>query len=571
MGRNPTTRTALNADIVDYSRLIADDFDATTAAVAEYGSLVERLVAENGGSLTRFVGDNFMALFPEPVQAVRAAIAISTEIEAGNADVPRAKQAMFRMGIDEGEVTELDGNQHGDALNVAARIQAIARPGGVSVSGRVYRALDEPALRFRSIGPQQMKNIPEQIEVFEFSDLPGDGSAAVRPALALETPTLAVLPIHTEDATEPVAAAAKIVRGDLLHRLVGIPDLDVIDAKEDEPGGAAAGAARYMLETGVHQVGDEVRVYAALFDVTTINVVKSLKWTTAADGLLGLSDRVADEVASAIEIELVVGEPAGLYAELGDPEAIEKIYWGWFHLRSDTPEGWHKALGLFQEVAESHPDQPFGHTLAAYAWWVGQSNGWAGDRKAALSRAWGDAQRAIDVGDPTAMGHTVQAAILMARGEVEKAIETIDEAQITRPTCDVTYGLQGSLRRYAGQWEKAVDLLDIAMRLTGVNKPWYPTVKACSLMMGGRYEQAAAIAEGVLEYQPNNLEALLVLVGAQVGLGLERRARATAELIAERFPSVDIGAWLDRNPYQDEGLVDRWKRDLVTAGALSGG
>lgn len=108
----------------------------------------------------------------------------------------------------------------------------------------------------------------------------------------------------------------------------------------------------------------------------------------------------------------------------------------------------------------------------------------------------------------------------------------------------------------------------IAMRLTGVNKPWYPTVKACSLLMGGRVEQAASVAEMVLEHQPHNLEALLVLTAAQVELGLDRRARATAELIRERYPSVDIAEWLDRNPYQGKEMVDRWKEDLVSAGAI---
>jgi len=139
---------------------------------------------------------------------------------------------------------------------------------------------------------------------------------------------------------------------------------------------------------------------------------------------------------------------------------------------------------------------------------------------------------------------------------------------ITRPTCDVTYGLAGSLRRYMGQWEKAVDLLDVAMRLTGVNKPWYPTVKACSLFIGGRVERAASIAEEVLEYQPNNLEALLVLAAAQVEMGLGRRARATAQLVQERFPTADLLAWLDGSPYQSEEIIHRWKADLASAGMI---
>jgi hypothetical protein len=86
--------------------------------------------------------------------------------------------------------------------------------------------------------------------------------------------------------------------------------------------------------------------------------------------------------------------------------------------------------------------------------------------------------------------------------------------------------------------------------------------------MGGRVEEAASVAEMVLEHQPHNLEALLVLTAAQVELGLDRRARATAELIRERYPAVDVAHWIDANPYQGRDMVDRWKADLVSAGAI---
>jgi tetratricopeptide (TPR) repeat protein len=178
------------------------------------------------------------------------------------------------------------------------------------------------------------------------------------------------------------------------------------------------------------------------------------------------------------------------------------------------------------------------------------------------------ARTGLALGDPTGMAQTVEAAVLMSQGHGDEALEAIEKVEIVRPTCDVTYGPEGSVRRYLGQWEEAIDLTDVAMRLTGVNKPWYPTIKACSLFLGGRVEQAAAVAELVLEHQPHNLEALLVLTAAQVELGLDRRARATAELIRERYPAVDVAAWLDRSPYRSREVVDRWKDDLISAGAI---
>jgi class 3 adenylate cyclase/tetratricopeptide (TPR) repeat protein len=559
---------ALNADVVGYSALVADDVEATTRALSDYQELVKARVEDNGGELASFVGDSFMAIFKDATVALRTAIDITTEVEDRNAELSSSRRVLFRMGMDQGAITFADGNHHGDALNIAARIQAIAPTGGLAVSGRVYQALDEPALRFRAVGRQQMKNIPERVTVYEFVGLPSDADPkSVRGSLALETPTLAVLPIHTEMVDDAVRSAAGMIRHDLLHRLSSIPDLTVVDAPAEPRSGSAA-TARYMVETGVHQFGEDVRVFAVLFDLTTMNVVKSHKWFTKASEMFALSDTLADDVARSVEVDLVIGEPARLYAELDDPVAIENVYLGWYQLRKDTKEGWHRALDLFGSVSETHAEAPYGHVLLAFAYWMGAANWWADDVDAALTAAVDYAHRAAAAGDPTGMAQAVEAAVLMSRGRAEEAMDTLDQLEVVRPTCDITYGLEGSVRRYLGQWEKAVELLDQAMRLTGINKPWYPTVKACSLFMGGKLEDAASLAEGVLEYQPNNLEALMVLAASQVGLGLERRARATGELIRDRFPSVDVEDWLDKSPYQHREVVERWKGDLLSAGVM---
>jgi adenylate cyclase len=556
---------ALNADIVGYSRLLADDFDATSEGMVIVRGIVERCIAERQGTLVNFIGDNFMAVFDTAIAGVQAAIEISSSLEQNGADAPAGGKIRFRMGMDRGSVSVSDGHYEGDALNVAARIQALARPGGLSVSGAVYRELDEPALRFRPTVAHRLKNIPEPVEVYEFVDLPRDGSSVdAGSGLALEIPTVAVLPIHTEGVEDTVVAAAALIRADIVHRLSLIPELVVVDAGDIEPGGAMGRAARYLLESGVHQFGERIRVYATVIDVTTMNVVKSHKISGMVDEVFDLSDRFSQEVGEAIEVELVVGATAGIYAELDDPVAIEKVYLGWYHLKSDTREGWERALSLFGEVAESHPKLPYGLVLSAFANWMGVANDWARDPQGALDAARSQARTGMDLGDPTGLAQTVDAAVLMSLGRIAEAVEAMGNVEIVRPTCDITFGLEGSLKRYLGEWEEAVDLMDVAMRLTGVNNPWYPTVKACSLFIGNRFEQAAAVAESVLEYQPNNAEALLVLAASQAEMGLDRRAHATADQFRAALPSFDVSAWLDRSPYQDPAMVARWRADLAT-------
>ena len=557
---------ALNADVVGYSRLLADDLASTSDAMAHARHEVEESVERNRGTLVNFVGDNFMAVFGRATDAMQAAIAISSALEDANADRSSGRWLRFRMGMDRGEVIVSDGHYEGDALNVAARIQAIALPGGLSVSGEVYSDLDEPALRFRPAGTHRLKNIPEPVEVYEFADLPTDSAEDIVSRLALDIPTIAVLPMHTEGVDAVLAGAATVLRSDVMHRLSAIPELVVLDAAARN---RETTAARYMLETGLHQFGERVRLYGTVFDVTTMNIVKSHKVVGTTADVFELSDELSEAIGHSVEVDLVVGAPAGLYAELEDPVAIEKVYMGWYHLRSDTQEDWEHALRLFGEVAESHPDLPYGWVLSAFANWIGAANQWAGDPAAALMLAREQAQRGAELHDPTGMAQAVDAAVLMSMGQIDEAIRTVENLEISRPTCDVTYALEGSLRRYIGDWEEAVDLLDFAMRLTGINKPWYPTVKACSLFIGNRLEQAASVSESVLEYQPNNIEALLVLAASQVELGLERRAAATAHTIRNSFPTLDIEEWFERNPYQDDALVTRWKADLAAVDLIT--
>jgi adenylate cyclase len=560
------TLYALNADVVNYSRLMADDEEATSHAMAQCRAQVGAAISDHHGRLVNFVGDNFMAVFPRATDAVRAGIDIAIARERANDELTQPRQLRFRMGIDRGLVRISADDYEGEALNVAARIQALARPGGLSVSGGVYSALDEPALRFRPVGARRLKNIPEPVEVYEFADLPTHGRDEAVTPLSLSLPTMAVLPLHLDEVPTDVAAACQVIRDDLIHRLAGIPELKVIDA--GEPGPTPSIGARYILETRVYVAGDRLRVHSTVIDVTTMNIVKGHRESGTLDGLLDLSDTLAEHVGRTVEIELVVGAPAGLYAELDDPEAIQRVYMGWYHLRSNTREGWSQALPLFGQVAASHPELPYGWALSAYANWLGATSGWTPDADAALTTAREQARRGQQLGDPTGMAQAVDAAVLMWMGRIPEAIKTVDGLEIARPTCDVTYGLEGSLNRYLGRWEKAVDLMNTAIRLTAVAKPWYPTVLACSWLLGERPEQASAAAESVLESQPDNIEALLVLAASQVELGQTRRSEATATTIRSRFPGLDVADWLDNQPYQDPDLVRRWRADLASLGLM---
>lgn len=564
---------ALNADIVSYSRLLADDPEHTAAAMSEARAVVNDEIAEAGGTLVNFVGDNFMAVFDESEPAVRAAISITNTLAATNALVPEYQRLRFRMGVDKGTVViDDDGSYLGDALNIAARIQSIARPGGLSVSGGVYRALDEPALRFHPKGRQKLKNIPEQVEVYDFADLPSGDDTAVTPRrqLALETPKVAIMPMHVEALSPELKSVGAFVLADVISGLVGLRNLDVVDLTttlgESKGDAEIASNVRYVLYSGIVQVGTRVRLWAQAIEELTHNAVWARKWDTTGEELLDVADQFADDIVRAFEVELIVGEPARLYHDLGDPAAVAKVYETYYHLTAGTVVGWSQARKIAEELKADFPDSMLGVSMSSFTNWMGATQGFSEDPEQSLRDARIDAERAIDIGDETGLASMVLAAITLAEGDADGALNQISTAKISRPTCDLTWAIEGSVRRFLGQWEEAIELVDQAMELSPVNKPWYPTVLASSYYVGERYEQAAAVAEEVLEFQPLNMEALLVLAASQSELGLERRARATGDTIRDRFPQANISEWLASNPYQDDRFITRWKKDLEGAG-----
>jgi len=571
----PETRYvfALNADVVSYTRLLADAPESTAAAMKHFRSLVEQAIGKAGGTLVNFVGDNFMSTFDSAPDALSAALAVSREVAEYNAEKLEFERVRFRMGIDAGEMMVNDQGQHlGDVLNVAARIQSVAKPGGLSVSSTVYTALDEPAMRFRSVGRKDFKGVPEQVHVYEFSDLPADDDTSLSPrrVLSLENPSVAVLPMNVEGLADEAIAAGRLLLMDLVNSLVSIPSLDVVDLSQSEgrlTGDVAPPSnVRYMLTTGIVGIGSRLRVFATLTEVGSMSNLWGGKWDSTLEDVFDLAERFTSDTKKAFEIELIVGEPARIYNDLGDPEGLVKVYEGWYKLTSGTPEGWARAIQLFEELAVSHPDNPLGFGLSAFTHWVGAAQGVSSDPAESLMMARKRAEGGIDRGDPTGLCRMVLAAVCLEEGNAAEALEQAESATIVRPTCDVTYAMEASVRRYLGQWDEAVVLIDHAMGLSPVTKPWYPTVLASSYYIGERFEEAAATAEEVVSHQPNNLEALLILAASQAALGLDRRANATAGVIKDRFPQTRRDEWLDANPYQDETFVDRWRADLEHAG-----
>lgn len=558
----------LHADVADYSRLMADDPAGTVTVMRDYQRLVSDAVSDAGGLLVNFVGDSFLAVFDDASSAMRAAVAVCGAVRDRNRDRSRSRKTWFRLGLDAGDIVVADdGSYFGDPLNIAARIQAIAEVGGINVTQAVYVLLDEPALRLVALGSRRLKNIPEPVRVYRLAGVSADTDGAR--TVQYTEPVVAVLAtVHAAATVDREVAEALHV--DVVDALGALPGLEVLDAPSDAgttSARAGAAPARYSLHTAVVRSGVRVRAYAKLIELETINIVWNGRWDGTTDDLFALQDAMTAGTVRAMEVELVIGQPATFYRTQLDSGERAAVYQGWHHLDAGTRDGWVRAIELFSSVLDARSDAVTAHAVLSFARWWGAVQGLSDVPEHDLERAARHATRGVELDDPSGLSHLVLAALEQhAGGDLDAALSDAQRSLTRRPTCDVSYAVLGSVQRYLGDWRAAVEACHRAQELSPVRRPWFATVLASAYYVGDRYHDAAQLAEQVVEQQPDNREALLVLAASQQALGLTRRAGATVVALRERFPDVRRDDLAVSHPFRDAAILQRWSEHLAAAG-----
>lgn len=324
----------MSGDIAGYSRLMGDDDVATVQTLTVYRVAITVTIERHRGRLVDFTGDNLLATFASTVDAVECASALQADLTKRNAEMTDSRRMEFRFGVNLGEVI-VDGERiYGDGVNVAARLQGLAQPGGVYISAAVHEQVEKKlALAFDCVGEHTVKNIEKPVVVYcvriatldeadtvTSADTPGPAREASMPSLPPPR-SIAVLPF--EDLTADPASGPFVsgLTEDLVTDLAKLPDVTVV-AVPQQAGGSSADAiasqkarqqlgARYLLEGSVRQVEDTVRITAQLVEVATGHHV----WGERYDRPLGDIFAVQDDVVESV----IVGVQAAL--ALGDAEA----------------------------------------------------------------------------------------------------------------------------------------------------------------------------------------------------------------------------------------------------------
>jgi TolB-like protein/class 3 adenylate cyclase len=566
----------INGDVAGYSKLVADDEIATHRTVQAFRRIIEEEVTKEDGELAVFVGDEFLAVLPTQPAGLGAAVAIQRALASENEQLPPGRRVRFRLGIDYGPVSVENGRWFGDVINVAARLQAIAEPGGICASAAALEGADELPVRILSLGKKRLKNIPEPVLAYEVVDEQApaeDGKPWRRRIPTTERPSLAVRPFVNlgEPDDEHFAHGLMIA---LTIQLMTIPGLDVISeysALEYRDEAAAAQrigrelGVRYVLEGAVQRSGSRVRVLTQLVDAEDSLTVWADRFEAELSDVFAAQDEIVAKIVETLDIE-IVGDMARTYREGLDAEGVEIVYRGLHEMGKSTPDSLRRARDYFEQLIERVPDSPRGYALSAWIHFWAALTGKAEDPGANYRRAKELAEDAIERGDTTGLGHLVLAHVLLLDHDWEGALDAALAATEERPSCDVTFGVAASVMRYLGRWEEAVSMATRAIRLSPLMSDWYRAVLANAYFVGEDYEIAADAAEGVVARDEDNLEALLTLAAAQEALGQTRHASAAVKQAQETSPGLSASRLRDDLPYRDEATKERFVGRLEDAG-----
>ena len=578
----------LSADVVGYSRLMRDDEEATVRALAVHRVLINEIIKQNGGRVIDSPGDNILAEFGSVVEAVTGAIKIQEEIKRRNADIPDNRRMEFRIGVNLGDIIKESGKIYGDGVNLAARLESLAEPGGICISGVVYDQVKKKLnIEYQFVGHKTLKNIEEAVPVYRVLALSSAASKKVPKAkmesMAFplpEKPSIAVLPFTNMSGDSAQEYIGDGFTENIITALSNISEMFVIARNstftyKEKPVKVQQVAeelgVRYVLEGSIQKSGDRLRVTAQLIDALSGHHLWSEKYDRKMGELFDLQDEITKKIVVSLQVELTSGEQARVYAKSTDNlEAWSYGVRGNYLLDKFNKEDNIKARELLETAIKLDP----GHLLA-YVWLgathtVDAAYGWSESPVDSFKRAHELAKKSLALDDKSASVHIMLGLIYLFQRQHNKAIAEGKLAISLDPNFSIGHAHLAQIMFFSGRFEEAIALTEKAIRLSPYYPAFYLSPLARSYAFLGRYEEAIATSKQLYDRSRKSDYpeewALLHLAGLYVASGRQDEAQ---DLIAKALkinPSLTLAFFKQSQPFGNPAHMQRELEALKKAG-----
>jgi adenylate cyclase len=478
----PATRrlaAILAADVAGYSRLMAADEEATLRTLDAYRRTMSDLIDEHAGRIFGSAGDSIIAEFSSAVQAVRAAVAIQRSLDRHNADLPEHRRMDFRIGVNLGDVMVDSENLFGDGVNVAARLEGVAEPGGICISGAVRDQIEgKLTFALTPIGQRSLKNISRPVSVYSVDWRPEHPVAAgvLGDTLALpDKPSIAVLPFSNMSGDPEQDYFADGITEDLItalshHRwffVIARNSTFVYRARAvDVKQVARELGVRYILEGSVRRAGQRVRITGQLIDAETGNHLWAERFDRDMADIFAIQDEITQSVVGAIEPEMLLIEGKRAFRKnVGNLDAFDCCMRAMWHFAQLAPEDNDQAVALLRHAISLDPNLAQAHmalarTLNGRIWY-----GWSSDIRSDVSETYTAAARSVSLDDRDPYSHYAFCWASLLRKMHAQALAEAQRSIDLNPNFALGFFALGLVRVYIGHFLEAVDSLLRSLRL----------------------------------------------------------------------------------------------------------
>jgi adenylate cyclase len=572
------------ADVAGYSRLMGLDEVGTARILREHRTVADALVAKHGGRIVKTTGDGLLLEFSSVVDAVECAVAVQTVIAERNISIPPERRLLFRIGINLGDILIEGDDILGDGVNVAARLEGIAEPGGIYISSSAYdQVRGKVAVEFTDLGEQNLKNIARPVRVYAAKSR--DDLETVAPvvltsvpdakkSLSLpDKPSIAVLPLVNMSGNSEQEFFADGLSEDIITELSRFHDLLVISrnstfvykgkaVKVQEV--AREFGVDYVLEGSVRKAGDRIRVTVQLIDAETDRHIWAERYDRELEDIFAIQDEMTRAIVATLQgrVEAATHDRAKR-KPTNNMVAYECVLAAKvLHHRSTRADN-AQAQQLLDRALALDPNYAHAHAWKACVLGQTWTYDWCADRDATFQQVAAELDVSLALDDNDSDVHRILAAVNLNRDDHDKAAYHQERALALNPNYDLIVVQQGELLTWLGRPLEGIDWIKKAMRLN----PYHP--ERFWSHLGRAYYCAENYAEAAESFsrltRPDHTHhAFLAAAFAQMGNSVAAAARATE--VMKREPKFSVAAHLATQHYKQEVDRKRYETGLLKAG-----
>ena len=559
----------LAADVVGYSRLMQQDDRAALEALNERRKLVADAVAARRGRIVNAPGDSILAELPSVVAAVEAALEVQRNCAADG------KPMQLRIGVNLGDVlADETGAIYGDGVNIAARLEGLAPPGGICVSKSVHdQVKGRFGVDFEDLGEKTVKNITSPVHAFAVRL--GQAAAPAEPVVRRPN-SIAILAFDNMTGEPAQELFCDGISEDIitdLSKTIGIAVMNRQSSftykgkpRDLRAVGRELGV-KYVMEGSVRKAGNTIRVTAQLIDAETGAHVWANRYDRTLEDAFLVGDEITEDIVISLDVKLGHGEEARIWRKaMRSPQARDLFNAAMNARDGGTPQDVRRARELLLEASRIEPDSPWPYAHMAVTHVLEVMNGWTSDRARSLEEARSLAFKANELESTVAGAYAALGVVGLFEDRHDEALAHLERANQMRPMCSGPKAFLSYGQLYSGLWDSAVQNAANAVELNPLYPLWYRYLMGAARYFGQNIEEALPVLRGVRNANPRMIPARLAVIAAERALGRDAVAMAEAAAIVKDRPDFSLGKFAQTQPFRDKALRERYLEALRTAG-----